>query len=87
MLYAAMNLLLLFSAMLSALTGVGVSARAPQACAAVAQQVQVPAVRRVAVMTWRPAATLPRIVDVTGAMGDIRSLTPFEPRFATHRRE
>lgn len=82
------NLLLLLSALLSALTGVGVSARQAQPAQAVAQQARaaafVSATRRAAV---RPGQA-PAALIATAAAPRIAALAvaPREPIFAGRRR-
>ena len=82
-----MNLLLLISAMLSALTGVGGGVRQVQPAAAVAQAAQVQVARNVAPATIRPQAAIPTIADVSASAGAALSLAVAQPLFATRRRE
>lgn len=85
-----MNLLLLLSALLSALTGAGTVVRAPVAAAALAR----PAAEtretasQTASFARRPEQWLPAIRDVASASAD-PGVAPavFEPLFATRRRE
>ncbi|MDF2603534.1 MAG: hypothetical protein K0R56_896 [Sphingomonas sp.] len=84
------NILLLLSALLSALTGVSNSARAQEQARAVAEGSI--AVARTAtatrVATWRPLAvsiTLADAARLTG--GEPLVLAPGEPVFASRRRE
>ncbi|MEH3104744.1 MAG: hypothetical protein PGN12_12675 [Sphingomonas phyllosphaerae] len=83
------NLLLILSALLSALTGVGAAARQPQVAQAVAQQVKAAAIasaaRRLATRPAQPRATL---VDSSGAPQlRVLALVAVEPIFAGRRRE
>ncbi len=85
---ARMNLLLLLSALLSALTGIGGSVRSPDVAQAVAGQSVVAAATtaRRAVPTHRPADVMPqgsRIAAVVTAW----SLSPTQPFWAARRRE
>ncbi|WP_394647650.1 hypothetical protein [uncultured Sphingomonas sp.] len=84
-----MNLLLLLSALLSALTGVGGTARQPQVAQAVAQQVKAAAIasaaRRIAA---RPVQALARLT--TSSIAPIArafALKAAEPAYASRRRE
>lgn len=84
------NLLLLLSALLSALTGVGGSVRAQDRARAVAEGAVVPG--RVAQMpriaTLRPVQALPALVaSARAGFETALALTPDEPAFATRRRE
>lgn len=82
------NLLLVLSALLSALTGAGGYARAPAAPVAVSVQERVLAViaaRRVPAA--RPAQPLPRIAAVAPMTGTAWRLVPAEPPYASRRRE
>ncbi|MBW6527161.1 hypothetical protein KZ813_09950 [Sphingomonas sp. RHCKR7] len=82
------NLLLLLSALLSALTGVGTSARQAQPAQAVAQQARaaaiVSAARRVAVRPAQALAALP--ASAAAPRATALALTPREPIFAGRRR-
>ena len=87
--FAAMNLLLLLSALLSALTGVGASVRAPEP----AQAVAATSIGRVAValaparVARRPASALPAIARVAaiGVM-EVATVRP-APLWVDRRRE
>ncbi|KTT70882.1 hypothetical protein [Sphingomonas endophytica] len=84
-----MNLLLLLSALLSALTGVGGSVRQPQVAQAVAQQVKAAAIasaaRRIAARPVQAVATL----AASAISPVVRVVAPVaaEPIFASRRRE
>lgn len=84
-----MNLLLLLSALLSALGGMGQAVRgvrAPDAvCASVAVAAVVPA--RKLVMAARPAAALPTPAAMPDVVQAAFRLVPAEPIFAGRRRE
>ncbi|WP_144036134.1 hypothetical protein [Sphingomonas jeddahensis] len=85
-----MNLLLLLSALLSALTGVGGSVRAQDRAQAVAEgsvaAARVASVPRSA--TQRPQAVAVTLVEAARAALDTRwTVAPVEPPFATRRRE
>lgn len=85
---SGVNLLLLLSALLSALTGVGASARQAQPAQAVAQQARaaaiVSAARQVAV---RPGQALAALITSAAAPGGVALvLSPREPIFAGRRR-
>lgn len=84
------NLLLLLSAVLSALTGVGSGVRAQGRAQAVAEgtiaAVRVATSPRIA--SRRPSAVLPTLVEAAAFNGrDVLALIPIEPAFATRRRE
>jgi hypothetical protein len=85
----AVNLLLLLSALLSALTGVTGSARQPQIAQAVAQQVKAAAIasaaRRIAARPVQARATL----SASSVAPMARAVVPAtrEPLFASRRRE
>lgn len=85
---ARVNLLLLLSALLSALSGVGASARQPQVAQAVAQQARVAAPRAVTAPALRPALVLPSLA--AAALAPVArgwALAAIEPAFAIRRRE
>ncbi len=86
---APVNLLLLLSALLSALTGVGGTARQPQVAQAMAQQVSAAAIASAARhLATRP--TPPRATPVASRVAPIARafvLAAFEPIFAGRRRE
>lgn len=86
---ARVNLLLLLSALLSALTGVGSSARQPQLAQAIAGQAQampVPAARPA--RSARPAQSLPTLAATALApVASVLSLTPLSLGFVAPRRE
>lgn len=84
------NLLLLLSALLSALTGVGASVRQPPVAAqAVAQQaraaVAASVAQRVAARPVQALAT--RSASAAAPVTAVFALLPAEPAFATRRRE
>lgn len=83
-----MNLLLLLSALLSALTGVGSAARAPAAAQAVSAQVTAAAARVAAVrVAQRPQAAVARLIDIAVARPlPARSLAVVR-LYASRRRE
>lgn len=83
------NLLLLLSALLSALTGIGGSARQPQLAQAVAQEkVARPAAAVRAVLLARPVQVLAGLIVLARAPTSRGwSLLPAEPAFAGRRRE
>lgn len=87
---AHVNLLLLLSAVLSALTGVGSSVRAQDRAQAVAEG-SVVAVRLVArprILPHRPSVGLPTLIEAAAFIGlSGFALTPIEPAFASRRRE
>ena len=84
-----MYLLLLLSALLSALSGIGQAARGSQApglvCAAAAATPASP-VRRV-IAGLRPAATAPVLSGMIRLVGAAFRLAPQQPIFAGRRRE
>lgn len=81
------NLLLLLSALLSALTGVSAAARAPEVQAVATQrQADVVVARRVAVM--RPVQALPTpMARLAAPVAKAWSLVPAAPLYASRRRE
>lgn len=86
---ARVNLLLLLSAMLSALTGAGAGARpaqVPVACAQAAESIA--AEHRVApVAAARPVAALPRLVNLASISGPRWRLAAVAMLFLSRRRE
>ena len=86
---ATMNLLLLLSALLSALTGVAASARAPEVTQAVASSAVAqaePAVRRL--RAARQTASLPALSSVAREPTSARAFpVDAEPLWASRRRE
>jgi hypothetical protein len=85
---AGVNLLLLFSALLSALSGIGASVRGPVAAQAARAQQPVAAAPRVApAPTMRPSLALPR--PTTTLEGSRLSAPPVAriPLWASRRRE
>ena len=85
---ARVNLLLLLSALLSALTGVGGTARQPQVAQAVAQQVKAAAIASATrYLATRPAAPRATLI-VSRSMPTARAfaLAAVEPIFAGRRR-
>ena len=83
-----MNLLLLLSALLSALSGMGASARQPQVAHAVAQQAQVASevtARRIAARPVQPLASL--VTSAAWGLWNALTVAPIAPRFASRRRE
>ncbi|MBW6522370.1 hypothetical protein KZ810_02565 [Sphingomonas sp. RHCKR47] len=84
-----MNLLLLLSALLSALTGIGGSARQPQLAQAVAQEkVARPAATVRAVLLARPLQSVATLASAAIApVSRAWSLLAAEPAFAGRRRE
>lgn len=87
---ARVNLLLLLSALLSALTGVGATAPAQDRAPTVAEG-SVNAARAAATarrLTTRPTATLPTLhASAAAAITPALPLAPREPLYATRRRE
>lgn len=84
----SVNLLLLLSALLSALTGVGGTRGAATPQAVCARSVEVGAVRIAAtVAATRPVQALPVLADVSAGSGAALILTAVEPLFASRRRE
>lgn len=84
------NLLLLLSALLSALTGAQPGARAPQATIAVAQVAARAAAGQVAeaARVGRPVAPLPALSEAAGATpGAAWRLAPAAPLYLSRRRE
>ena len=84
------NLLLLLSALLSALTGVGGSVRAQDRAQAVAEGSIAAAKIAVAprAVTVRPLAALAALAEsARGGLETALALTPAEPAYATRRRE
>lgn len=87
---SSVNLLLLLSAMLTALSGAGPSSRAPQVAVAVNQVAVVAAdVRAVSVtMAGRPAARMPPPIAMSHRATLTRwRLTPAAPLYLSRRRE
>ncbi|WP_156025867.1 hypothetical protein [Sphingomonas phyllosphaerae] len=86
---APVNLLLLLSALLSALTGVGGTARQPQVAQAVAQQVKAAAIASAARhLATRPAASRATpFVSRSAPIARVFVLVAIEPLFAGRRRE
>lgn len=82
-----MNLLLLLSALLSALTGVGGTRGGATPQAVCSQLAEVHAPRPAAAVAARPLQPLPALLAVLIATGRTLSLAPVEPRFASRRRE
>lgn len=87
----AMNLLLLLSAMLSALTGIGSSTRAPDAATAIAATVEVAssAAQAVIARVSRPAQSSPSLFEVADVSVAPTATIPArtEPLYASRRRE
>jgi hypothetical protein len=86
----AVNLLLLLSALLSALTGVQAGARAPQAVVSVSQSAE--AISAVsascATVAGRPVFALPRLNAIAAAGAQVAWRLPtVTPLFASRRRE
>ncbi len=85
---ARVNLLLLLSALLSALTGLGASVRQPQAVQAAAQQAAKAVAAAPHAAAMRPVPALPALVRVAAAPpARVFALVAAEPVFATRRRE
>jgi hypothetical protein len=86
---ARVNLLLLLSALLSALTGVGASARQPQLAQAVAGQTRTaPALVVQPVRSVRPASIAPVLAIVAAAPAmRVLALIPLSFGFVAPRRE
>jgi hypothetical protein len=83
-----MNLLLLLLAMLSALTGVGAVARAPEPAAAAAVSVAPQAAENAAVAASRPHQDCPPLTRVAWHMEAAGFMLPaFAPLYASRRRE
>lgn len=85
-----MNLLLLLSALLSALTGVGGSVRAPDVAQAVAgrQAVETAVAERRQRVAARPVPALPTLVAQSAAgVANRFAIVPGEPLWAGRRRE
>ena len=84
----AMNLLLLLSALLSALTGMGAARGGAMPQAVCSQLVEASVPRAVAATAIaRPLQPLPALVALAVATGRIFALAPIEPPFASRRRE
>ncbi len=83
----AVNLLLLLSALLSALTGAVGGARAPQPAVAVARVAEIAVTQVAAATTVRPVAGLPDIVTVRVMTGAAWALVLPVPLFLSRRRE
>jgi CBS domain containing-hemolysin-like protein len=83
------NLLLLLSALLSALTGVTGSARQPQVAQAVAQQVKAAAIASAALrIAARPVQALATLrASSTAPRARALAISAVEPLFAGRRRE
>jgi hypothetical protein len=86
---SAMNLLLLLSALLSALTGVGARVGGPEPVQAVAQEnARVAVAAEVATrLSTRPVATLPAVTAVAHVAPLAVFVTAAIPAWATRRRE
>ena len=88
--FCRVNLLLLLSALLSALTGVQAGARAPQATVAVTQATQVAASARAvrATVAGRPVVTVPTLLaNAIAPLLPSWNLVAVEPLFLSRRRE
>jgi hypothetical protein len=84
----AVNLLLLLSALLSALTGVGASARQPQVAQAVAQQARAAVTASRPAVAHRPLITAPSLATLaTAPVAVALHIAAAEPVFASRRRE
>lgn len=84
----AMNLLLLLSALLSALTGVGAARSEVTSQAVCSQLVEANAPRAAApAAIARPLQPLPALVALAVATDGLFALAPIEPLFASRRRE
>lgn len=84
---ACVNLLLLLSALLSALSGVGIGSRVPPAVA-VERIAETAPTNRVCVRTaTRPRATPFRLTALLAVFGSAWRIAPAAPRFLNRRRE
>lgn len=83
-----MNFLLLLSALLSALTGVGAARveATPQAVCSSLVEVRVPSAATTFIAA-RPLQLLSPLATLVSATGRILALAPIEPPFANRRRE
>lgn len=83
------NLLLLLSALLSALTGVGAGVRPAQAAVAVSRvaDTAVSASRIAASPSTQPVFALPDRADVASITGPVWRLAPAAPLYLSRRRE
>ena len=82
------NLLLLLSALLSALTGVGASARQPQVAQAVAQQAEAAVTASRPAAAHRPVVVAPSLAMLARApIALALRIAAVEPLFASRRRE
>ena len=84
---AFVNLLLLLSALLSALTGAVGGAPVPQTAVAVARAAETVVTQAAAVRTVRPIAGLPEMHAVRVMTGVTWALAPVVPLFLGRRRE
>lgn len=84
-----MNLLLLLSALLSALTGVGARVAGPQPVQAVAQEQMVRQAPLVVAArpVLRPAASLPALATIAGGLSVPADLVSAIPAWVDRRRE